>query len=224
MSLDFASSVPLENSAVHRRRMRQRGGRRSLSMHADQYRALEEMAVAAGVPVSRYVTEALGLPPPPPPKKRTPKPSAKRERAVALWRAGVRVADIARSVGLSAGYTRQLLRGAGFTLKDTLVHDEEIVRLRKEGLTHRVIGERVGTSRAVVAAALKRAGMTEPRANPLVFTETILELRSQGLTQQQIGDAVGFSRKTIARVLRLNGINGYERSRSGDQGASHFPE
>ena len=63
MSLDFASSVPIENSSRHRQLERwKKAGRRTVSLSAEQYKHLARMAEDAGEGMSEYVARNLGLP------------------------------------------------------------------------------------------------------------------------------------------------------------------
>ena len=100
-----------------------------------------------------------------------PRQKLTREQVYELWERaldGEHHSDIAKDFGIQANYALQLLRGRAFKdiyeeyaherdfiyLKKLPKHDAEtvnrVIKLRNQGLTHKVIGERLGLSHHTV--------------------------------------------------------------------------
>lgn len=106
MSFEFASSVPVTRS--------KRSGRQAFSLSAKQSAELRERARAAGLAVSKYVAQELGLSPVgPPSKSRRRYPPEIRRKAVELYEAGLSISQVSKEVGVPRTSIRNWLTALG---------------------------------------------------------------------------------------------------------------
>lgn len=105
-------------------------------------------------------------------------------------------------------------------------HGADIIRLAAEGLSDRVIAERLGIRLSTIGTARRRLGAVKPPrvARPrevqppryLQRRERVRALHGEGKTDQQIADELGSSRTAIAATRRKLGlpVNAAERRRT----------
>lgn len=105
-------------------------------------------------------------------------------------------------------------------------HGADIARLAAEGLSDRVIAERLGIRLSTIGTARRRLGIVKPPrvakvriARPDQHEQRrarIRELHGEGRTDQQIADELGSSRRSIAVARRKLGlpVNAAERRRT----------
>lgn len=134
------------------------------------------------------------------------------ERAVSLRKLGYTYKEISEELGYSdetasryirlhvednpqESYLKEVVEMKIFTTKEQV---EEIITLRKQGLTQYEIAEIVGVSQGTVGSRCKEAGLLyERRVTTNEQDEQIRELRKDGWTYKKLSETYGVSQETI---------------------------
>lgn len=147
----------------------------------------------------------------------------KEKEMVRLKREGMTNEEIGERVGYSGS-------AVGSHLKESLGEEYEnlklsgrkkvitpkdikrMVKLKREGMTNKEIGERVGYTSPTIAKYLKEALGKEYEKLKLVSNkrgeismdkkEEMVRLKREGMTNEEIGERVGYTSPTIARYLK----------------------
>lgn len=87
--------------------------------------------------------------------------------------------------------------------------DAEILRLGREGMTHRAIGERLSVDRETVGRALRAAGIHRvpgwKKRAPEVDRQIVALVTGTDLTYAEIGQQVGYRPETVCVIAKANG-------------------
>lgn len=124
------------------------------------------------------------------------------EEVVKLRLQGTPIREIATIVGLSLNPIESILKKNN--LGTQLVKDQEICRLKEEGLNSRDISRILNCSEQTVIRALCRNDKEEllQKNKRVQLKEQAVKLRKQGYTLQRIADELHLSRKTIGKYLK----------------------